>query len=130
MRHTFPFILWGLLFLSACSVVPSKVNTHLSPASVTVAPGEMRLFTVPSTGVRWGDVGWHATGGTVIGTGSTAAFFAPLEVGTYSVTATRLGSRHLQAEATVVVEGMNAKPSPLAKAPYIYELHIDELPYQ
>src|SRR5690554_4069937 len=82
-----------LAFLSAsCNsppVEPVPVQITIAPTNVEVVAGAEQSFAAAVSGADNGAVEWGASGGEVLeASGTTLVWRAPLEPGTYTVTAT------------------------------------------
>ncbi len=87
------------------------LTVTVSPASVTLAPGETAQFAAVATLATAGPPAWKATGGTVSATGLFKAGTTP---GTYEVIATRSG---VSGRATVTVKEVAPPPTPTPPPP-------------
>jgi len=91
--------------LRACGrSLPQASPLDISPAEVSLCPGEQRQFTVEDDV----EVTWDATGGTISGGG---LFIAGDVTGDYTATATQRGARRT-GEATVHVVACTPTPTP------------------
>ncbi len=91
--------------VAANETVPVLTVT-LSPASVTLAPGETAQFNAVATLATAGPAAWQAIGGTISATGLFKAGSTP---GTYEVIATRSG---VTGRATVTIKEVAQAPAP------------------
>jgi hypothetical protein len=90
------------------------LSVAVSPAAVSLAPGDTRVFSAAVEGVGsfTNAVHWTATGGTI--DPRTGAYTAPAAGGTYTVRATSVQDPAMSAEAEVdvrVVTGVTVEPA-------------------
>lgn len=89
--------------LAACAATTEDVSIRLDPSQHTLAPLETHAFTATVTGTQITDVTWAATGGTVVGNGTTIAYTAPAAAGAYELTATSVADASKAATAAITV---------------------------
>lgn len=102
-----------LLILSACGSQgasgspqpPHDVTITVSPASITLAPGQLHRFTATVLGTDDRRVDWSAPDGLVSVEGETVLFTAPEGAGAYELTATSRADVNRSATAAVSVVG-------------------------
>lgn len=87
---------------------PPDIAVTISPTSAILSPGQQQQFEATVTGTANGGVTWAATGGAVVGQGSSVSYVAPAAVGSYQVTAASAADPSKTATAMVTVEP--AKP--------------------
>jgi hypothetical protein len=82
----------------------------------TVAPGSINQVSATVTGLAGAAVTWRATGGSLMTTDTSATWTAPMESGTYNVTATSVSNPAFHASAVFHVSGGTAcDPSQVAR---------------
>jgi len=118
-RRSFPALILTLATLiSACggdsnpATPPPPVSVTVSPNTVTVGAGGSQEFTASVSHATNSGVTWSATGGSVSGAGATVTWTAPIEGGSYAVTATSVEDAAAAASATVTVTGVSVSVSP------------------
>jgi hypothetical protein len=84
----------------SAAIQQCHVHVTVSPAEVTLAPGESQQFTATVTGEAGTAVTWSASGGTIY---EQAVYTAPSNPGTYVVTATSVANPRRVGTATVHV---------------------------
>lgn len=82
---------------------PREVLVSLSPEVAHLAAGQSQVFTAEVTGAEDTSVTWAATGGQVVGDGSSIVFLAPDQPGEYLLTATSVEDPSRAASATITV---------------------------
>lgn len=105
----------AIVALSGCGTpgadqVSDRVRVSVSPASVTLAPGEAQQFEAEVQGASDSAVTWQTTGGSLDGSGTTVDYTAPTTAGAYDVTATSVEDPDRSATAAVTVD----EPTPAA----------------
>lgn len=80
------------------------VLVSIAPATITLLTGESRAFTATVSGTDDTGLVWSATGGTLIGTGTTVTYTTPESEGAYVITATSVLDPTSRAQATVTVD--------------------------
>jgi lectin family protein/Ig-like domain-containing protein len=89
----------GVVVSTTCLVTPSGVSiTPISPASETVAPGQI-TFTATASGGTTNTLTWSATGGSFSGN----VWTAPTTPGTYTITATSVDEPSVSVTTTITV---------------------------
>ncbi len=74
----------------------------VTPATVTLGPGESQVFTASVSDGGSAAVTWSATGGTFTASGNTVTYTAGSTPGNYTVTATRVGSTAAASAAVTI----------------------------
>jgi len=95
-----------LVTLTACCKIappPNDVALTLSPTAVTLTPAQEQDFVVTVTGSSDTTVTWHATGGTITGSGNTITYTAPATAGAFELTATSVADATKTATAAITV---------------------------
>lgn len=90
-------------------VVPSVA---IDPASVSMGSGESLEFTASVSGAVDASVTWSASGGSIEGSGSTVTYTAPMEAGSFTVTATSVADPSVSASASILVAGVEVSIDP------------------
>ena len=91
---------------------PPVVAVSISPTSATVNGGATQQFTATVTNSTNTAVTWTASGGTIVGSGTSATYTAPLSGGPYTVTATSVADATKSASASVTVTPVSISVSP------------------
>lgn len=92
---------------------PPEVSVSMSPASATVSVGGSTSFTATVSGTDTKTVQWTASAGTIVPSGNSATWTAPVASGSYKVTATSTADPSRSASATITVPqiGLTVSPS-------------------
>ncbi|MBI1754598.1 MAG: Ig-like domain-containing protein [Acidobacteria bacterium] len=87
----------------------------LSPTALTLTAGTISKFTTTLTGLTWADLVWSASGGQIAQDGT---YTAPVESGTYTVTAAYAADPAIKDTATVTVPlKVTVQPTPTVVFP-------------
>lgn len=97
-------------WLAACADAPTGIQISLDPSQHTLAPLETHTFTATVTGTPNTVVTWHATAGTVTGSGPTVDFTAPASPGAVELTATSVADPAKKATAAITVVAPQPPP--------------------
>jgi hypothetical protein len=87
----------------ATVTVASGSGVVITPATVTLAPGDTQQFTATVSGSGSQEVTWAATGGTFTTSGNTIIYTAGATPGTYSVVAASAADPGVTATAEVTI---------------------------
>lgn len=90
---------------------PTPKLLRIFPSSISLPLGDRYIFEVRFEDVPQQAVRWTATGGTVVANGDTVTYTAPMQPGTYTLTATGVTDATAKGSATVVVEAPSTGPS-------------------
>jgi hypothetical protein len=119
-RSRLPLALLSVLLLVACSDDPTspapEVTVSVDPSSATVAAGGSVALAATVTNASNQAVTWTATGGTISGSGSSISWQAPVQGGSYTVTATSVEDASASAAASLSVTSAAVSISPAAPA--------------
>ncbi|MGH9533258.1 MAG: hypothetical protein ACRD2E_00195 [Terriglobales bacterium] len=89
----------------------SGVSLSLSPATVTLQPGESKSFTAQVSGSQNTALDWTATGGTVSGSGTAGTYTAGSNAGAYAVMValpSGAGGATVSAKASITIQAATA----------------------
>ena len=106
---------------------PNVVVT-VSPGTATVTAGTQNPFTAIISGSSNTNVSWSASGGTILGTGLSATYTAPLTVGTYTITALSADPTGSVGTATITVVAPPPPPPPVPKVTVAVSPTLASLP--
>ncbi len=102
--------------LAACggsdSTSSEPAQVSVSPGSATVGAGGTQTFTATVSGLASQGVSWTSNGGTLAPSGSSATFTAPVDGGTFTVTATSSADPSVSGSASVTVTPVVISLSP------------------
>jgi hypothetical protein len=105
----------------------NATSVVVTPATVTLAPGETQTFTAAVKGLVNTNVTWtvqEATGGAVNDEGS---YTAPIATGFYHVVATSVADAAFNGSATITVTTSSARFTPTGDMPNAHGLHTATL---
>lgn len=93
---------------------PPPITVSISPSTASVPAGGMQSFTASVANAKFPDVTWSASGGTIGGSGATITWTAPLQGGSYTITATSVEDPIKSGSASVTVSGASVIVQPAA----------------
>lgn len=80
------------------------VTVTVYPGGATLFTEDHQSFTATVSGTADTDIIWTASGGNLVGTGSTVTYAAPETAGSYVITATSVADPSRSAQVTVIVD--------------------------
>lgn len=96
-------LLFFLTFITCNPIVSYAGDTfYLTPSEGTSLPGSIRTIYAVSKQTL-GNIEWTASGGNISGDGATAVWHAPLQSGTYTITASITSDKSTSAFSTMTV---------------------------
>ncbi|MGE3618108.1 MAG: choice-of-anchor Q domain-containing protein [Gemmatimonadales bacterium] len=95
---------------------PAAVTVSISPTTATLGAAGTQTFTATVTNAGNSGVTWSASGGTIVGTGSSVTYRAPATGGPQTVTATSAQDGTKSASAAVTVTPVAIALTPAATA--------------
>ena len=105
-----------LFFLSACGdsgTGPApEISISITPTSAAVGAAEPQNLTATVTNASNVGVTWATTGGSISGAGLTVIWTAPVDAGSYSITATSVEDATKSAMATITVTAVAVSIDP------------------
>ncbi len=92
---------------------PAAISVSVSPSTATVDAGGTKSFTATVSGTDTKTVQWTASAGSIVPSGNSATWTAPVAAGSYKVTATSTVDASRSASATITVPeiGLSVSPS-------------------
>lgn len=116
-----PILLLAALVAASCgddggTEPPPPVSVSVSPATATVGAAGTQTLTASVANGTSGAVTWSATGGTVDGSGASVTWTAPVEGGSYTVTATSTDDPSARGTATLTVTPVQVSVAPAGAA--------------
>ncbi len=88
---------------AVATVTVTPVGLTITPSASTIGAGDTVSLTVAVSNSTNTDVTWRASAGSIIGSGATVQFAAPVSGGTYEVTATSVLDTARRATAAITV---------------------------
>lgn len=90
----------------------NNITVTISPSDVELSPGQFVDLTATVTGASNTAVTWSASGGTLVPSGNTARFTAPITEGTYTVQAISVADTTKSDSILILVTEESPPPPP------------------